>query len=275
VSFDVLAARVANDPLVRYALLAAAILLVASLLGGWARGGPRALLRPGPWAALALAVLAATALAATEDRIGAALPAAVDAGRWLDGMRRWPLWLLALGYGPSVGVLAGLAFAAVEAAQTGLPAGEAVLVLELAAIGWIAIAPSPRRTRWAAPLAVLTGWALAHASLGLALRAADGAAASPAALLLPGGLPPAVGLGALALAFPGPRWWRRAAPGAATGVTGVPAEVDRRLPAPLRRDRRRARRLVAPPRPDPLRRDARPARGLTPPPEPPDLAPPP
>jgi hypothetical protein len=188
-------------------------------------------------------------------------------------MRRWPLWLLALGYGPSVGALAGLAFAAVEAAQSGLPAGEAVLVLELAAIGWIAIAPSPRRTRWAAPLAVLLGWGLAHASLGLALRAADGAAASPAALLLPDGLPPAVALGALALTLSGPRWWRRAAPGAAPGVTGAPREVDRRLPAPLRRARRRGRRLVAPPRPEPLRREARPARHLAPPPAPPDLVP--
>lgn len=270
-TLDLLAARVASDPLVRYALLAAAILLVASLASGWARGGPRALLRPGPWAALALAVLAATALAAAGDRIAAAIPAGVDGARWLDGMRRWPLWLLALGYGPSVGVLAGLAFTAVEASQSGLPAGEAVLVLELAAIGWIAIAPSPRRTRWAAPLAVLLGWALAHASLGLALRAADGAAASPAVLLLPDGLPPAVVLGVLALGLPGPRWWSRAAPGAAAGVTGVPPEVDRRLPAPLRRRRRRSRPLVAPPRPDPLRREARPARHLAPPPVPPDL----
>jgi hypothetical protein len=267
VTVELLAARLGSDPLVRYALLAAAILALASLGGGWARGGPRALRRPSAWAALAAAVLAATALAAAGDRIGGALTGGPE-GAWpLEGARRWPLWLLALGYGPSLGALAGLAFAAVEGAQSGLRAGEAVLVLELATIGWIAIAPSPRRSRWAAPLAVLLGWGLADVTLGLALRAADGAAA-PDALLVPGGLPAAVALGALALALPGPRWWRRAAPGAAPGVTGAAPEVERRLPAPLRRARRRRRRLARPRRPGPLRRAARPARRLAPPPEP-------
>jgi hypothetical protein len=270
VTVELLASRLASDPLVRYALLAAAILAAASLGGGWARGGPRALRRPATWAALAAAVLAATALAAAGDRIAAALAGAPE-GAWpLEGARRWPLWLLALGYGPSLGALAGLAFAAVEASQAGLRAGEAVLVLELATIGWIAIAPSPRRTRLAAPLAVLLGWGLADATLGLALRAADGAS-TPAALVLPAGLPPAVALGAAALALPGPRWWRRAAPGAAPGLTGAAPDVDRRLPPPLRRARRRKRRLVRARRPGPLRRAARPARRLAPPPRPPDL----
>jgi hypothetical protein len=273
VTLELLASRLASDPLVRYALLAAAVLAAASLGGGWLRGGPRALRRPATWAALAAAVLAATALAAAGDRIGAAVAGGPEGGWPLEGARRWPLWLLALGYGPSLGALAGLAFAAVEASQAGLRAGEAVLVLELAAIGWIAIAPSPRRTRLAAPLAVLLGWGLADATLGLALRAADGAAspASPASLLLPSGLPPAVALGAATLLLPGPRWWRRAAPGAASGVTGAAPDVDRRLPPPLRRARRRGRRLVRPRRPGPLRREGRPARGLAPPPRPPAL----
>lgn len=265
-----LLARAAADPLVRYALLGAAVLAAAALLGGWTRGDVRALTRPATWAAVAAAVLAATALAAAGDRIGATLP-----GGWpLEGFRRFPLHLLALGYGPSPAVLAGLAFAAVESGQPGLAGAEAVLVLELAAIGWIAIDPSPRRRRLSAPLAVLVGWGLATATLGLAGRAADGASPSLSALLLDEGAVPVGVLASAALTLlPTTRWWRRAAPGASRGVTGVPAVDDgRRVLEPLERPRRRGRSpLRDPVRPDELARRRRPRAPLRAPPPPPAL----
>jgi hypothetical protein len=271
VSTSDLLARAAADPLVRYALLGAAVLAAAALLGGWTRGDVRALARPSTWAAVAAAVLAATALAAAGDRIGAVLP-----GGWpLEGLRRFPLHLLALGYGPSPAVLAGVAFAAVESGQPGLAGAEAVLVLELAAIGWIAIAPSPRRRRLAAPLAVLVGWGLATATLGLAGRAADGASPSLTALLLDEGAVPVGVLASAALTLLAtPRWWRRAAPGASRGVTGEPVVDDgRRVLEPLERPRRRGRPpLRDPVRPHELARRRRGHAPMRPPTPPPALA---
>ncbi|MDZ7707301.1 MAG: hypothetical protein U5J97_05290 [Trueperaceae bacterium] len=265
-------ARAGPDPLVRYALLGAAVLALASLLGGWSRGDVRALGRPATWIALALAIVAAVALTAAGDRIGAT----IQSGWPLEGVRRLPLYLLALGYGPTVGALAGLAFAAVEARQWPLHGADALLALELAAVGWIAIAPSPRRHRLAAPLAVLLGWSLATATLGLAAWAALGGPATLAALLT---TDDAVVTGVLAsalfTAFPSPRWWRGAAPGAARGITGSQSDDGVRWQRPLRRStaRTKRRRALTPARmPRPLRRTSRPKRVETPPRVPAELA---
>jgi len=260
-----LIARAGPDPLVRYALLGAAVLAVASLLGGWSRGDVRALMRPATWIALATAVVAGVALTAAGDRIGATLAI----GWPLEGLRRLPLYLLALGYGPTVGALSGLAFAAVEARQWPLHGADALLALELAAVGWIAIAPSPRRHRLAAPLAVLVGWSLATATLGLAAWAAAGGPATLSALLATDG---AVAIGVLASALltavlP-PRWWRRAAPGAVAGIVGARTDDGVRWLRPLRRRaklRTRDRALTPVRMPGPLRRASRRARSATPP----------
>lgn len=258
-------ARAGPDPLVRYALLGAAVLAVASLLGGWSRGDVRALRRPTTWIALATAIVAAVALTAAGDRIGATL----EFGWPLEGVRRLPLHLLALGYGPTVGALAGLAFAAVETRQWPLHGADALLALELAAVGWIAIAPSPRRHRLAAPLAVLLGWSLATATLGLAAWAAVGGPATLAALLsADGAVATGVLASALVTAFPSPRWWRGATPGAAPGVTGSRDDDGVRWQRPLRRARARTTRgrTLTPPRmPHALRRSPRAARVGTPP----------
>jgi len=258
-------ARAGPDPLVRYALLGASVLAFASLLGGWSRGDVRAFARPATWITIALAIVAAVALTAAGDRIDATL----QSGWPLEGVRRLPLYLLALGYGPTVGALAGLAFAAVEARQWPLHGADALLALELAAVGWIAIAPSPRRHRLAAPLAVLVGWSLATATLGLAAWAALGGPATPAALLAADG---AVGTGVLASALLtatlSPRWWRRAAPGAAPGITGSDEDDGVRWQRHLRRSRERSarRRALTPARmPPPLRRPPRRRRVGTPP----------
>ena len=260
-----LVARAGPDPLVRYALLGAAVLAAASLLGGWSRGDVRALTRPATWIALATAVVAGVALTAAGDRIGAALAI----GWPLEGLRRLPLYLLALGYGPTVAALSGLAFAAVETRQWPLHGADALLALELAAVGWIAIAPSPRRHRLAAPLAVLVGWSLATATLGLAAWAAVGGPATLAALLAADG---AVAIGVLAsaaiTALPPPRWWRDAAPGAAAGIVRAGTEDGVRWLRPLRRTaKRRTRdRTLTPVRtPEPLRRAPKSSRVATPP----------
>lgn len=210
--------RAAGDPLLAYALLAASVLAAASLIGGWTSGDLRSLTRAGPWTAAALAAIAALALTIAGERTVMVAPDA-----WpVQGIRRLPLYLVALGYGPTMGVVAAGLFAGVERIQEPVPAAEVVLVLEMAVVGWLAIAPSPRRVRFAASFAVLVGWAMAMGTAGLAALAwlyrplpletwltavrAD----------LPGVLAAAV----LVALLP-PSWWRRAAPGAVPGVTGA------------------------------------------------------
>lgn len=236
-------ARVTSDPLLGYALLAATILAGASLVGGWARGDARALARPVPWICAALAALASLSLVVAGERIEAA---GID---WpLDGLRRLPLYLVALGYGPTLGVVAGVLFAAVESTHHPSNGAEAVLALELAALGWIALAPSPRRTRLAAPLGIVVAWTLATASGGLAALA-WAYRPLPAGGILPHlatDLPGVLAAAAVTALF-GPSWWRRAAPGAAAGIAGPTSDradddTEGRMLHPLERPRRNPRR---------------------------------
>lgn len=264
-------ARVSGDPLLAYSLAAAAVLAVASLLSGWVRGDTRALTRPTPWIAIALAALAALALTIANERVDA-----LTAGTWpMAGLRRLPLYLVALGYGPTAGIVAALLFAGIERVQGPVPAAEWVLVLEMGVVGWLAIAPSPRRSRLAAPFGVVAGWTLAMGTAGLAALASVHRPLPPTAWFeamradLPGVL-----AAALLLALPSPRWWRAAAPGAAAGVTGgsapgadgrtadgagQDADEGRAGAAPMRREEpRRTSREPAPPRlPPALERAAR------------------
>ena len=87
----------------------------------------------------------------------------------LVGLSRFPLYVIALAYGPSAGLLAAGLFAAF--ATTGLLPGwsEAVLALELVVLGWFALEPSPRRYRWAGPLDAAVAYLLAWATGGSAL----------------------------------------------------------------------------------------------------------
>lgn len=268
-----LAARLTSDPLLSYSLLAAAVLGASSLVGGWGRGDLRALSRPTPWIAVALAALAALAITVAGDRIEA-----VDPGAWpVPGIRRLPLYLVALGYGPTSGAIAALLFAGIERFQGPVPAADAVLVLEMAVVGWLAIAPSPRRFRFAASFGVLSGWALAMSTGGLAALAwayrplpLETWAATMRADL------PGVLASAVLLALLPPRWWRSAAPGASPGVTGVAAGAARRrgrragddaepvIPALRREGPRRVREEPAPPvLPAPMVRTAREERAPT------------
>ena len=98
----------------------------------------------------------------------------------LPGLARFPLYLVTLAYGPSIGVVTAALFAGFEASSLlpGWP--EAILALELAVLGWLAIYPSPRQHRLAGPFNALLAFALAWGTGGLALleaRAGDVTAA--------------------------------------------------------------------------------------------------
>jgi hypothetical protein len=271
-----LAGRASFDPLVRSALLAAALLALASLAASVARRDLSALTRPAGGVALAAALLAASGLSAAT---AAATRLAGDLGALGAGAERLPLYLLAIGYGPGVGLVGAVAWSAATPRPWLAEVGQARLALEALLVGWAALAPSPRRRRWAAPVAVALGWALATATLGLAAWATDARATSWGAFW--GAQREAFGvlaLTSLVAALPPPRWWRRV-PGAAPALTGRglhegvrwlrPLAAPRRPrragrphprwptptpPAPLRRARRRRSRIAPFPVPQPLRR---------------------
>ncbi len=153
-----------RDPFLFYTLTAALFLAAVSLGTGWLRQDFVAILRPHGLLAVVLAVLAGFSLLWLPRELGLALPA------WLsEGASRFPLYLVALAYGPSAGLLAALLFAAFATSSSlpGLP--EAVLALELTVLGWFAVAPSPRRYRWAGPLGVLLAYLLTWATGGSAM----------------------------------------------------------------------------------------------------------
>jgi hypothetical protein len=272
-----LLARAAFDPLVRSALLAAGLLAVAALAGGAARRDLGALARPAGGAALAAALLAAVGLT-TAASAATRLPG--DLATLALGAERLPLYLLALGYGPGVGLIGVVAWSATTPGPWLADVGQARLALEVLLVGWVALAPSPRRRRWAAPLAVLLGWTLATATLGLASWATEARVTSWRAFLgaQSGSLIVLAGT-ALIAAAPPSRWWRRRVPGAAAALTGATSHegvrwlrpMDRpasgrragrppsrwprpTAPAPLERPRRRRIRLAPPPSPGPLDR---------------------
>ncbi len=257
-----LVARAAFDPLVRSALLAAALLAIASLAGGAARRDLSALTRPAGGVALAASLLAALGLAATTGALEARLPG--DLGAWTATPERLPLYLLALGYGPGVGLVGALAWSATSPGPWLADVGQARLALEVVVVGWLALAPSPRRRRWAGPLAVLLGWALATATLGLAAWATAAGTSSWSAFwdAQRGAIAVLVAT-ALIAAIPTRRWWRRRVPGAAPAILGTTAHEGVRwlrplsLPTRERRADRPSAPWPAPPSPAPLRRARR------------------
>lgn len=203
----------AQDPVFAYCLLAAALLAAVSLGTGLARGDVAALLRPG----VLLRLLAAVVLAFGLWLGGSALqqqlaPSAAPLA--LGSLDRLPLYLLALAYGPGVGVVAGALFAGLQAGG-GVPGWDAaMLVLELAVLGWLAIYPSPRSHRWAGPFDAVLAYALAWGTAGLALLEARRGSVTPAGLWAQHQhLAFGVALGALLLTLVPPAAYRRAFPG--------------------------------------------------------------
>ncbi len=158
-----------EDPRIVYALAAAALLALVSLVSGLGRFDVAALVRPATLLRFCFGVLLAFALTVLGHGWLAADPtASAPPGALLVGLSRVPLYLLALAYGPTPGLLAGALYAAATAdgQYPGWP--EAILALELTVLGWLALAPSPRRTRWAGPLAAPVAYLLAIGTAGVA-----------------------------------------------------------------------------------------------------------
>src|SRR5690606_31936617 len=133
-----------------YSLAAATLLACVSLSSGLARGDALALSNPRILVRVLGAVALAFVLRVLAEGVAPAGPTGEEVGPLatiLPGLHRFPLYLVALAYGPATGLLTGALFAAF-ASSTLLPgAPEAVLALELAVLGWLAIYPSPRSTR--------------------------------------------------------------------------------------------------------------------------------
>lgn len=166
-----------NAPLLGYSLLAATFLAAVSLLTGWLRLDFLPAYRPFGLLQITVAVALAAALMLLSSRLAEIMPLDIAALSWLGddyllaGISRLPLYVIALAYGPSAGLLAAVLYAAFGT-QTGYFTWDvAVLALELLILGWLAIYPSPRDYRWAGPLNAFLAYVLAWSTAGLALLA--------------------------------------------------------------------------------------------------------
>ncbi len=163
-----------RDPFFVYTLVAAVFLLLVSLITGWLRLDFLVLFQPRVLFHVALAVILAIVLSLLSQ----ILPAPFTANAATDdpsmslsvlrGLSRLPLYIVALAYGPTAGLLAAGLFAAFATTSGTLSWAEAVLLLELTVLGWFAIAPSPYKFRWAGPLNVLLAYGLTWATGGSA-----------------------------------------------------------------------------------------------------------
>lgn len=205
--------HVTADPLVTYSLAATMVLAIVSWSSGLGRvdlaalAHPRVLLRVS--GAVAVSFLLTTAARTLAPEVE---PRALAIA--LEGLGLVPLYLVTLAYGPSIGVIAAV-LSAGFAADAAFPGWrEAILALELVALGWLAIYPSPRQARWAGPLDVALAHALAWGTGGVAWLALRGGGFAPAAWrteVAAGVLPVAVA--ALVVGAFGPAFYRSAFPG--------------------------------------------------------------
>lgn len=162
-----------SDPFVFYTLAAALFLAVISLVQGWLILDVIAIIQPHGLFHVTLAVLLAFMLVLAQGGLVTALvnrgfEAPQSVSRMLEVVSYLPLYVIALAYGPSAGLLAALLFAAFGSESGALGYPEMILVLELVVVGWFAIAPSPFRYRWAGPFNVAVAYLLTWATAGAA-----------------------------------------------------------------------------------------------------------
>lgn len=202
-----------RDPVFAYCLLAAGLLTAVSLGSGILRRDLLVLLRP----RLLLRVLAAVLVAFALWLGGAALQQYLPlspAASTLAALARFPLYLVTLAYGPGVGLVTGALFAGLQAGGGAEGWNAAMVVLELAVLGWLAIYPSPRSHRWAGPFDAVLAYALAWGTGGLALLEAQLGAVTPDGLWAQHQhVALGVAASALLLALVPPGTYRRAFPG--------------------------------------------------------------
>lgn len=242
-----------RDPVLGYSLLASLFLAAVSLSSGLARLDFLVLVK----ASALLRVVLLVGLAAALRVLGEVLQPP-DTLLWqgaADGAWQLPLYLLALGYGPSSGLVAAGLIAAFAAQSVSLSWHEALLALKLVILGWLAIYPSPLQHRWAGPLNVALAFSLTWMTGGVALTYASTGTVDLGTLWAE----QQVALVGLALAMAalllfGPSFYR-----------SVFADSRLTLPLPPSRqpETRHPDRLVGP---VPLRRRRRPKRRLKPPP---------
>ncbi len=256
------------DPFFFYTLVAAIFLAVVSLASGWRRADFLAVLRPQGLFRVTIAVLVAFLVVWSVD----ILQGSKD-GAWegLRGLSRLPLYVVTLAYGPSAGLLAAGLFAAFATTTSWPGWSEAVLALELVVLGWFALAPSPRKARWAGPAGALSAYFLAWSTGGAALlQSASGAGAVLAAHLTyhqDGALGTVLSMALLFLVgpkmydtvFPGSRIVPR--PPSSNPNGGFTPERERRT---ARGGRRATDRLGAEPSPRRRRADLRAGSDLSP-----------
>jgi hypothetical protein len=204
-----LLAALLADPLALYPAMAALLLASVALASGLMRGDAAALARPIPVAWL-LAILAATAVAAATGAASDGVTAEL-----LIGLGRLPLYLFALAYGPVPAMVAAALAGAYLPRLVAVPWEPYHLGLELVVIGWLAVWPSPRRTRWVGGLYCVSGYVLAAATVGITTIALTGVHVDLSLLLAHHGLVPlGVLVAALVLASCGPRTFDTLFPGA-------------------------------------------------------------
>ncbi|MBS3934374.1 MAG: hypothetical protein KGZ35_08450 [Truepera sp.] len=150
-----------RDPVLGYSLLASLLLAAVSLSSGLARLDFVVLAKASVLLRMAFLVGLAAALRHLGETADNLLWQGAITGAW-----HLPLYLLALGYGPSVG-LAAAGLMAVIAVPSGW--GEALLAHQLLILGWLAIYPSPRHYRWAGPLNVALAYGLTWITGGVAM----------------------------------------------------------------------------------------------------------
>lgn len=155
------------DPALPYLVFATALLAAVAVVSGALRRDHQALRHGSTFVKLLAAVAAAVLLAHLTHLIATHPP--TDDTLWtrLSGVYRLPLWLAALAYGPSIGMIAGLATWSAAGLHAAPVAASPVLVIELVVLGWLSIYPSPRRHRWAGPADALAAYVLAWGTAGL------------------------------------------------------------------------------------------------------------
>jgi hypothetical protein len=242
------------DPVLFYSLASALLLAVVSLYSGLTRRDVSALANPRTLLRVVSAVALAFVLRALAESTSAA-PGTVFA-LLLPGLHRLPLYVVALAYGPTAGLIIAALFAAF-ASSTLLPGlTEAVLALELVVLGWLAIFPSPRSSRWAGPVNGALAYALAWGTAGIALLTFQGVFVTIDALLaLHADVWPGVALGCVLLAAVPPGTYRKVFPGSRIAPrnarpdpypTAVPVTADATLTELVRQDERTRVSLVQP-----------------------------
>ncbi|HET9027581.1 MAG TPA: hypothetical protein VFN07_08665 [Trueperaceae bacterium] len=158
--------RITDDPILFYSACATVLLGLFALGTGLARGDFLVLTRPRSVLRVLGAVISGFLLLLLADNL---VPATAPA--WVIGSAaatsRVPLYVIALAFGPSVGLLAGALFAAATAGGVFPGMTETLFTFELIVLGWLAIYPSPRVARWAGPFDVIMAHVLTWGTAGI------------------------------------------------------------------------------------------------------------